>query len=411
MDQNKNGMADPIKHGVPPERKVGKRKWRRNLGPIQRVNHLAASIDAIEGVEAAAPAPPPPPPPPPPAPPLVLPPPAPKRPPLPGSLQHLGNAQAWQAVLSHVLGPQRHRALVVAGPTGCGKSKGVLALLAAAGFTNVLQLDGSDAETVPELLLWVKRTRQTHGVLHGASAVFLDDFESFSSPARKALGKLLTAEDKTLCPLVITCAQPRDPEYRELRPLVTIRLNAPSPRVVEDWFTRLYPAHLVAQVREFCETRDLRRVHNAIWFLQRAHGTSKLEHVRPITSTFDATRRLLTRRCSAAEWAQHVEPRDVDFLRHHLAPHVGDLDALAAAAEGLSFADACRPARGEHHEHAPVRYLAGMTARFYARAEDIGAMPPPPRPERPQEPPRAEGGRPPTRAEWREVPAALRPAA
>jgi hypothetical protein len=131
---------------------------------------------------------------------------------------------------------------------------------------------------------------------------------------------------------------------------------------------------------------------------------------RPITSMFDATRRLLTRQCTASQWASHAEDRDVDFLRHHVAEqHVGDdVEALDSALDGMSLADLCRPARPEMHEHGHTRLLAGIAARRASRARDVGALPLPPRFERPEVPACGEGQRPMTLAEWRDVPSALR---
>lgn len=335
-------------------------------------------------------------------------------------MERLGNGKAWTAVLKHVTEEStRHSPLVVWGPTGCGKSMGVRSLLRdGLGFT-LLELDGTDGETVEQLVLWVKRARQTK-TMAGPTAVLLDDFESFTPTARAALGKLVKEEaamdDENapkkggkrtkrgetplarLAPLVITCTQLREPSMRGLVGLRDVRLFPPNEHVLHEWFADHYEWTTAdgtarkglsrggaARLRDAMQTGDVRRVSMAAqWKLATRGGAVAAASFVPPTSIFDATRRLLQRRLPASEWGG--EARDVALLQHHLPKYVvdEDVDALADALDVFSSADASRPARYEHVEaHLPYALLASATtARLTSRARDVGALAPPPRVER-----------------------------
>ena len=123
------------------------------------------------------------------------------QPTLPSSLHRLGNGDAWMRVAAH-LRATPHLPLVVWGPTGCGKSKGIQVLLKHMGCT-LVAFDGADGENARELLQWVTRTRQT--TLGHTKAVLLDDFESFTPTARTSFAVELRKRDPMLSGLLITC--------------------------------------------------------------------------------------------------------------------------------------------------------------------------------------------------------------
>jgi hypothetical protein len=300
---------------------------------------------------------------------------------------------------------------------------GARTLLAATGY-KVLELDGADADSREQLLAWVGRVRQLR-TLQGLTAVVLDDFEGFTEETRRAVMTLLlsTLDDATLTPLVLTCTSYRDPVNRELlrpatptdrRPaLPHVKLRAPPERVVTQWFERSFPARRILAERALCATGDLRRVAIALQWPQFSATAGGGAVNRPITSSFDATRRLLTRRIATDEWLRHVEPREADLLREHVPRHLGEgeVDALAGFLEALSSADACQVERFElraAHAHLPLT-LAGAAARLTSHARDVGALAPPARPAASTDPaPVYPQSRPMRPAEWRDVPECLR---
>ena len=354
-------------------------------------------------------------------------------------------------MLKHVCGTaSKHKPLVVSGPVGCGKTWGVRAVLRAAGY-RILELDGADAESTDQLVSWIKRVRKLK-VLQGATAVFLDDFEGFTKDARKRAVQAMATDDPTCTPLVVTCAQARDPEMKDLQGLDAVRLYAPPEGAVRAWFEKRFTVAAVARVRELCATGDLRRVRLALeWRAAPARAVQEAtqaaeaceargdaadaeraraaalralqtrlaareEHVTTTSNNpnaFDAARALLLRRCDADEWARGAEDRDVALVRHHLAAHVGgeedDMDVLARAYDAFSELDTQRSQRFELQDaQAPYARVAGaLTVRVTSRARDVGALPPPPRMEASEEP-GTQGSRRWTRAEWRDVPALLR---
>ena len=383
----------------------------------------------------------------------------------------LGNERAWTAVMKHVCGSDtKYKPLVVSGPTGCGKTWGVRAVLRAAGY-RLLELDGADAETTDQLVGWIKRVRKLK-VLQGATAVFLDDFEGFTKDARKRAVQAMATDDPVCTPLIITCAQARDPEMKDLQALAGVRLYTPPEGVVRAWFEKRFTATAVKRVRELCATGDLRRVRLALEWraaparavteatqaaeeceargqvqaakAERAraaalralqaklekwdgHGTASSavvgNNANKDTTTannkhngsnsnnaFDAARALMLKRCAADVWARDAEERDVALVRHHLAAHVDDdVGVLAHAYDAFSEVDTQYPQRFELREaHAHYARVACATAvRVTSRARDVGALPPPPRMEVPVEPENPACRRW-TRAEWRDVPALLR---
>lgn len=432
-----------------------RRKRKLNIGgpysvrsaPIQifDVSADATPFDAVPAETGTAPFPPPPPLPPPPPPPPAPPPPAPPPPAppppapppatpvasaesthtvrtslasLPKGLQRLGNAERWRAVLSHVGGSQTsHTPLVVWGPTGCGKTCGVRQLFRAMNYV-VYELDGSDGESTAELLAWIKRSREV-STLQGPTAVFLDDFESFTDDARRRVARLLQAASSAspqdtaggeterkgrkkkkpapLSPIVITCTQFREPRLKDLRGFADVRLFAPYESTCTAWFDAngfLLPSSSCEGEGTVCRpergwharekaalvSRDLRRVNNALVWRHLTGTSVDMESNSTFSDSFQATRQLLLRRTEACRWIQTTEPRDADLLREHI-PHYtqGDVDVLADVLADLAVVDSLVPFRYECYS-VQIPFNMQIVARsilLHSRARDVGALRPP----------------------------------
>jgi hypothetical protein len=294
-------------------------------------------------------------------------------------------------------------------------------------------VDGVEYDTTKALVEKVKLMRSLK-VMQGATAVFLENFESFTHDARQAIVDAIKPppegrgrgrgrkENRNLAPILITCTNVRDPTNRGLSNFKQVRLFAPSEHVIAEcferevagWFEGAYSRARtwVAAERHLCATGDMWRVRIALEW-RRLTGTS-LSAIggKTIGSVFEATRRLLLRRCTPEEWARHAESRDVDLLREHMPAHVGgDLDALTRALECYSDVETCQPSRFELREqHAAFpRYMAAAAARLTSRARDVGALAPPPRPAPTEDPvPESQSSRPMSMREWRDVKQTLR---
>ena len=304
--------------------------------------------------------------PPPPPPPRADPPPPSDLPrSIPNNLLALGNGAQWRAVRKRLLDPEsRHRPILLSGPTGCGKTRGICDLLASLDL-RVVVLDAVEAADTWQLLSWIRQSRKTKTMLR-SSAVVLDDLEGFTERARTEIVRLaLEPTDASFAPLVLVCTNARAPEWRRLSDAVhVVRLRAPSEHQCVEWFT----------------TRH-------VW---TANGSES----RVALNSFEATRRLLLRRPTMPpdEWCRHTEPRDVALIQHHAAEHVGQddaaLDRLVALLDAASSADAHRPARFEHHAVGDVvaKQVVSRVVALTSRARDVRALAPPrPPPSRPRQ--------------------------
>lgn len=355
---------------------------------------------------------------------------------LPNALARLGNARAWRETARR-LDERPHEPLIVWGPTGCGKSRGVRCLLEAMRC-RVVEFDGADGDTNDQLVEWIQRTRERKSAPDEPpkTAVVLDDFESFTEEMRRRLSKLLAKDDPHLSPIVVTCTQLRGADVKPIAHLSAVRLYAPSTRVVTDWFvahhvwTRLdgrrvvgFPRSLVDLEPDLVARGDLRKLAIALEWRGRAPTRVAVTDAKSIASsdhahatTFDATRDLLTRKIDAETWTARCDGAwDVALARHHLPTclHDDELDALDSAYDALSLVDVTRPERFElraSHAAYAARAAADALARAVRapRARAIGALVPPPRTDRYATGGAGTSGDSGSRADPRDCPALLR---
>ena len=267
-----------------------------------------------------------------------------------------------------------HLPLVVWGPTGCGKSKGIEVLLKHMGFT-LVSFDGVDGENAHELLQWVTRSRQT---TNGHPKVtLLDDFESFTPTARASFAVELRKRDPALSGLLITCTHFRDPAMRTLAScgVVDVRLRTPQRDVIHEHFAATHGHAAMTRMADLCAYGDLRRVSMALRMPFVASATAPGATL-PISSSFEATRRLLLRRIPTHEWLRATEERDVALLQEHLLAHSPDMDAYARAADSFSLGDAMQPRNYELRGLPHAAWVAAQTTRLTSRARDVGALAP-----------------------------------
>jgi len=302
---------------------------------------------------------------------------------LPAALENMDNREAWLHVRGHLLSTPGNP-LVIWGPTGCGKTYGVRALLSHLfpSFT-VVELDGAEEDHVSTCLATIARARESHQ----RAVVFLDDFESFLPNWRSEMARVLFGHTSPhLSPLVITSTQVRSPDNKALRPLHSIRLRAPQASTLTKFFSSRYGLARVLPHRSLCAHGDIRRLEHAIALdLIQPPPTTTRDSNLPHPSTkdsllqlapsnmFEATRGLILKDCPATLWAQYASSLDVALLQEHLMHHV-NVQAMGMVSDNFSWTDTSPPP--------PLQYqtlVAAKTATLTSRPRDVGAIAPRPR--------------------------------
>ena len=340
---------------------------------------------------------------------------------------------------------------MVAGPTGCGKSRGAQSLAAHRGY-RLCELDGSDPDSIPELLAWIDRTRMQRAATGQKPALLLlDDFESFPPETRRAVATHLERPPPPrvqLAPVMITCTQARDPSLRDLARFATVRLYAPSARVMRAWFGQ-QPYFSGAAFCDLLAQGDLRRLQREMDVLRlinptRAGADDAWTRIDPrgAPSADDAA-------ASASLACSNIFEQTRALLRGAGRPPVGALRrgarpgpparARRARAEAVarrgcpprwrppnsrtwrarpapwtrSRVDAMQPARFEHRSAQAALRMQYAAGAVHRRPHSVGALVPPPRlangTGRGRSGPAADPqGRPIAGCEWIDVPASLR---
>lgn len=314
----------------------------------------------------------------------------------PPSLRRLGNADAWTKVRGH-LSTIPSVPLMLSGPTGCGKTVGVTCLLESMGLLPVI-LDSVEADDTEQLVVWIKRTRDSNSML-GKRAVVVDDVEGFTDKGRLALAGLIKDSTTGRAPLILIVNNARDPMWKRLGQIATIRLTRPSEHVCHEWFSQHHTwttvdstGHehrrrgisdaLLASSRSVLSCGDLRRM--AVFFNTSilTRSVARLSNDVFPANAFDSSRRLFRGTLTADRWASFAEPRDVALLQHHTIDPNGDLRRATEALDVFSFADAQRPLRYEHmgsFDHWNAHLVAESTRTFTNQTRDVGSLCPPPR--------------------------------
>lgn len=327
---------------------------------------------------------------------------------MPPSLRLLGNARVWNAIRSHLVATP-HAPFVLAGPTGCGKTVGITALLEAMRLTPVT-IDAVEADDTHQMVTWIKRTRDSNS-FEGRRAVVVDDMEGFTDKARDALVALSKDDAHGRAPLVLVVHNARDPVWKRLQGLPTFRMFPPKAHVATEWFAhhhvwttmdadgnatrrKGFSYALLDDASSVLASGDLRRAALHLAFAATTGRGLQDGHDAFPSNIFEATRRLYKRTLPPDDWATFAEPRDVHLLQYHSLEAVGDdLEAVAQALDTFSVMDARRPSRYEHvhaYDHCNAHVVAASTRRFTNPARDVGALCPPPRPTRPKPPPDTE---------------------
>lgn len=308
------------------------------------------------------------------------------------------NPNAWVALLSH-LDKAPHVPVVVHGPTGCGKTRGVHQLVTHLGMRPVC-LDAVEADDTNQLVTWIRRTREAR-TLKRQSVIILDDMEGFTPNARAELVKLAADQRSGLNPMVMICNSRRDPIWRPLpTSIADVRLFAPNEYTLLRWFSKCYSwtSHhdkvervgvSEAVLRSHCSSLlqhgDIRRIVTALETCNRLGSNLSVGHDMHVLNSFDASRRLLGGCVTPEWWATLTEPRDAALLQYH-ATSLATADTcheLADCLDTFSVCDTMLPARYElTNAQFPMTHLLQASAiptQLPTRSLNAGALYPPPR--------------------------------
>lgn len=303
---------------------------------------------------------------------------------LPSALLHLGNAAQWRALRERLMGNEAHVPIVLSGPTGCGKSRGVADLLVAMGLHPVV-LDAVAADDHDQLMEWIGRARRAVTRTH-KNVVVLDDMEGFTQKTRKQiLSVSIESRNSTRsAPLILICNNIRDPMWKEIQTLPVIRFRAPNQNTCVEWFARhCTGSYSLSEVLRFQGPfGDLRRMSIALHVFRETKCTRQLSGDVFTDNIFGSTRRLFLHLYTAQQWANDAEPRDVHLLQFHIPKYTTSIDDVCSSFDTLSCLDGMRPSRYEfqhvHDQYVPL--CMALSTSLTIRARDVSALHPPPRP-------------------------------
>ena len=151
---------------------------------------------------------------------------------LPEDLQRLGNVDAWQRVIT--LLNDNAKAVLVSGPIGCGKSKGLESLLSFRGFRCIL-VDVTDVSSTSDFGNLLRNTCVSVNTREESCAYVLDlegflKIEGTNVEYRTALCLFLEARRRQDAPLFLEVNNPYDlslgPDLRKL--CAVVRMTAPT---------------------------------------------------------------------------------------------------------------------------------------------------------------------------------------
>ena len=293
--------------------------------------------------------------------------------PLPASLAVLGNAKAWRAVDLVQRTP-----VVLHGPTGCGKTEGVRALLAHHGVRCV-ELDVTDPRSTAEFRKMLHATRSPLS-LRGKWALLLDDVEAVFEYEEKA--KVLVEwlhQPGAQVPVFLCCNDLYAYPMRTLRALVdakkvaAVRLFAPFRSACVSFYKDRYPVDWILNATLDADN-DLRQVANALEAREELGTGLGGEVDRSSTHVYATLKGLTQHVVDADEWVRQTDGGlDARAIHSNFPLFAKDTDALAAMADALSAADAL--GYSERDSRAPAQGARDERVHLLAHAVAAHATP------------------------------------
>ena len=232
-------------------------------------------------------------------------------------LQVGGNHKGWGAFVKAVRAAP-HRAILLSGPTGCGKTRGIVdAANNCLGMT-VSELNATSVHGTEEFRRKVLGVTCSRTLL-GPRILLVDDIEGFDESYISTLAKILKDRREGAGPMVLTCRNPFDRAllcFRSLE-LNQIRLYTPST-------TQLCEAARVVR-QDMAESVILHHAdgadgnfHQLFLRLRTFINSAPDAHV----GLFETTEQLLTGRASVEDWLRSAEPHVLTSILYENYPSI-----------------------------------------------------------------------------------------
>ena len=229
---------------------------------------------------------------------------------LPHFLQHGGNAKAWETVAAS-LRQTPSRVILLHGPTGVGKTRGVYDVAMHHLGITVFELNAASVNSTDDL-----RQRLSHvtkcKTLFGTRLALLDDIEGFDETYISTAVKLIKSRTSTDGPMVLTCINPYDRCLVPLRelPLTRIRMYAPPTKVMVKAMAHIHTA--APSVLTMHAEQSIGNYHQLALRLNTFINSKPDAHV----GLFETSHALLKGTADVETWSRSAEPQVLTHLIH-----------------------------------------------------------------------------------------------
>ena len=250
---------------------------------------------------------------------------------IPPFLVHGGNHKTWQSLAKTIL-TERLATILLHGPHGCGKTRGLHDLAMHHMAMTVYELNASNVEGIERFAKDVRHVTRTKTLL-GPRILLIDDLEGFDESYIAKTVELIKGRKEGDGPLVITCHNIFDRALVKLRtlPLQCFRMFEPRPRdmvAAVKTIVNCSPS-LIADYAE-----ESHNNYHQLLLRLRTHAPS---HTDERVGLFETTQSLLKRQTAPDRWQRVGEPHTLIALLHE--------NAMVIAARGTEHDELERCAR------------------------------------------------------------------
>lgn len=285
---------------------------------------------------------------------------------LPRFLALGGNQKNWELFARTVRG-QRNALIMVHGPTGCGKTRGVHECAARALGMSVYELNASDVQSTEAFARGIAQVTATRTLL-GPRLVLVDDIEGFDSTYIDVLVRILKRRTVDCGPVVLTCINPYDRALVALRPLTgitRIRMFSPSlGATIEAW--KCVRSDLTPSVLKMHAEAAMGNFHQMRLRVRTFCNSQPDQHV----GLFETTQSLLTRGATVDAWTRSGEPHVLTSILHENCASIamrGDMDTeLSRTADFMDTLSSLANAPEDERMRA-----VGMAAQVLLHAREV----------------------------------------
>lgn len=257
---------------------------------------------------------------------------------LPQTLCQYGNQSAWKRVCLHLV--SSNTPLVVFGPTGCGKTKGLDECCKHRLGMRPYEINGACDMSISDMALLLKVVSGSKTLL-GPRLVVFDDIEMLESERMAAIVLFLKERTKSSHPVVILCNDPYAQSLRPFRAYEKIRLYTPEHAACLSLAANL--------TRGFVQRPSQTKLHAvARLCVGNFHQLRILLNPEMISSMdrhvdlFETSKRLMTGEIDVETWSRCGDSRALVSILFENTPGVMEdsmhgMEVCANASEDLSF--------------------------------------------------------------------------